>query len=149
MTDLELPQFGQRVEGVDYLERPSVYGLARDMNGFILACRRTNRTVLPGGGIDGNESLENALAREIAEETGHRITSASPLCRAWQYHTYRIDKPPANKLCHFFVVEVQHDPEILPEIDHLAVWSSPRALITALTFASHRWALELLLDSKA
>jgi 8-oxo-dGTP pyrophosphatase MutT (NUDIX family) len=102
MSGDSLPQFGTLVAGVDYVDRISVYGIAFDEAGRVLVCRRTmDRIVLPGGGVDGNESLDAALRREVAEETGFRVDHADLLCRALQYHSRRLRKPPANKLCHF------------------------------------------------
>ena len=139
------PQFGRPAAGVVYGERPSAYGLAADGAGRILACRRSGgRVVLPGGGLAPGESPLEALAREVAEETGYRVRSACELCRARQYHTRRIGKPPANKLCRFYAVEVEHDPTLAREADHEPVWLSPAALLPALTFESHRWALRRL-----
>lgn len=139
------PQFGRPAAGVVYGERPSVYGLAADGAGRILACRRSGgRVVLPGGGLDADESPLEALAREVAEETGYRVRSARELGRARQYHTRRIGKPPVNKLCRFYAVEVERDPTLDCEADHEPVWLSPAALLPAFTFESHRWALRRL-----
>ena len=37
-------------------------------------------TELPGGCVDQNETLEQAVLREFEEETGHRPKKVSPLC---------------------------------------------------------------------
>jgi 8-oxo-dGTP diphosphatase len=59
----------------DLVWRPSVYGIViRD--GKVLLCRHFGKYNLPGGGVDMDESLEDALLREIKEETG--ITAAKP-----------------------------------------------------------------------
>ncbi len=141
-----IPQTGERLPGIVYPERPSVYGLAVNAAGRVLACRRSlGRLVLPGGGLAPGERAEDALVREVAEETGYRVVSSAPFMRARQYHNHRIAKPPVNKLCHFLTMEVAFDPAIRPEADHVPVWLEPRELLTALTFESHRLAVETLL----
>lgn len=145
MTDeSEIPQFGTAMPGLIYGERPSAYGIAINAAGRVLVCRRSRgRILLPGGGLHEGESPHQALVREVAEETAHRVTDASVIGRARQYHSHRISKPPVNKFCHFYAVDVVHDPLILSEDDHQAVWLSPHDLVSSLTFESHRWALEL------
>lgn len=57
----------------DYLYRVSLKALIRDSNGKILVVREKGTTWwdLPGGGIDHNESVQEALAREMKEEVGY------------------------------------------------------------------------------
>ena len=88
------------------------------------------------------------MVREVAEETAHRVVDAAPIGCARQYHSHRVSKPPVNKFCHFFAIGVAHDPLILSEDDHQAVWLSPHDLVSSLTFESHRWALERHFASK-
>ena len=56
----------------DYLYRVSIKGLIRDTNGQVLVVKETGRTWwdLPGGGMDHDESIKSALAREMHEEVG-------------------------------------------------------------------------------
>ena len=58
--------------------RPSVYGIIVS-NGKVLLLNtiHTGTYSLPGGGIEIGESIEDALNREIMEETGIEIKSAS------------------------------------------------------------------------
>ncbi|MDE0417659.1 MAG: NUDIX domain-containing protein [bacterium] len=140
-----IPQMGTHLPGIVYEERASVYGLATDHEGRILACRRGgDRVVLPGGGLEEEEGEEDALCREVAEETGYRVLAARSLCRAWQYHNHRLDKPPVNKRCHFFVMEVAGRPSSPAEADHVPGWFDSRELISSLTYESHRWAVTVL-----
>lgn len=143
MNDQTIPQFGTAMPGIDYGERPSAYGVALNAANRVLVCRRSRgRILLPGGGLHPGESPRAAMEREVAEETGHRVVAAHPLVLARQFHSQRMSKPPVNKLCHFFVIDVDHDPLILSEEDHQAVWLSAHELMGAFTFESHRWAVE-------
>ena len=138
-----VPQFGVRAPGVVYGPRPGAYGVAFDAAGRLLVCLRSRgRIVLPGGGLDEGESPDEGVRREIAEETGHRVLAAVPLCRARQYHTHRQGKAPVNKLCHFFRVEAEFDPGLAVEDDHEAAWLAPADVLDRLTYGSHRWAVE-------
>ena len=66
-------QFGTARPGLDYLHRAATFGLV-EQDGK-LACVRVDRGEgsyfdLPGGAVDGEESEQQALVREFAEETG-------------------------------------------------------------------------------
>lgn len=54
----------------DYLFRISMKGLIRNDDGQILVVKETGRSWwdLPGGGMDHEESIESAIARELGEE---------------------------------------------------------------------------------
>ena len=56
----------------DFLFRVSLKGLIKDSNGNVLVVKETGRTWwdLPGGGMDHEESIKNAIARELHEEVG-------------------------------------------------------------------------------
>lgn len=57
-----------------YIDRHGVYGiLIKDNNILLVKDIWGKRWGLPGGGIDPNESEEEALAREFKEETGITI----------------------------------------------------------------------------
>ncbi len=55
--------------------RPSVYGILIKDEMMLLA-KQFGKFGLPGGGMEFGESPEDALAREIKEETGITITSS-------------------------------------------------------------------------
>ena len=54
----------------DYLYRVSIKGLIRNAKGEVLVVKEAGRTWwdLPGGGMDHDENIKSALAREMHEE---------------------------------------------------------------------------------
>lgn len=53
--------------------RPATYGLVLNEAALLLVQLDDGRFVLPGGGIDKGERIEDALRRELFEETGVRV----------------------------------------------------------------------------
>jgi 8-oxo-dGTP pyrophosphatase MutT (NUDIX family) len=60
------------VDSSQLIFRPSVYGILIE-NGKILLSKQWDGYDMPGGGVDANETLEEALKREFIEETGLEI----------------------------------------------------------------------------
>lgn len=69
-----MPRFGEPPTDGIYWTRPGAYGLVFDAPGAdagrLLVVRGERGWVLPGGGIDGGETAEEALRREFLEEVG-------------------------------------------------------------------------------
>lgn len=80
--------------------RPSVYGIIVD-NGKVLLLNtiHTGTYSLPGGGIEIGELIEDALKREIREETGIEIESVSFFRFDEQFFYY----DPADVAIHSFL----------------------------------------------
>lgn len=61
----------RRLVGRELLMLPSVTAIIEDKNGVLLVDHRTaDAWVLPGGALEPNESPEDAVVREVREETG-------------------------------------------------------------------------------
>jgi endonuclease/exonuclease/phosphatase family metal-dependent hydrolase len=94
----------------------------------------------PGGGIEAGESPEEALDREVAEETGFRLMSCTPLVYAEQPTAKGV-----TKQCHFFLAEIddtdpgsaEHEVEWVPL--HEAPARMEEASRIALTLATPSW----------
>src|SRR5262245_1795006 len=65
--------------------RPSAYALVLNDAGLLAVVRSKNGTFLPGGGIDKNESAEQAVVREAMEECGFQLRVGSCVNRAIQF----------------------------------------------------------------
>jgi 8-oxo-dGTP diphosphatase len=114
------PQFGTNREGVEYTERPGVYAIIVDSEENIAAVEVGGRYFLLGGGLNEGETEENGLQREILEETGKIVTSATFLGRASQF----VDAKDGyfNKLGAFYKVELGADTFHETEEDHKFIW---------------------------
>lgn len=68
----------RRAVGTDLVLVPSVAALVRDARGRILLVRsaETQRWGLPAGAVEPGESPQEAVAREVFEETGLRVVEA-------------------------------------------------------------------------
>lgn len=76
--------FGARQEGIAYLEREGAYGIAFK-DGHVLIEKARLGYFLPGGGIEEGESPEEALVREMLEETGYELASHRLVGTAIEY----------------------------------------------------------------
>ena len=85
--------------------RVSAYGLITDSNNRILLCRLSKALprwegywTLPGGGLEFGESPEDAVVREVEEETGlivipNQVAAVDSICdrtQATDFHGIRI-----------------------------------------------------------
>ncbi len=85
-----------------YVKRPTVKGIVFDEEGNIALLSVRGHSLFPGGGVEGNESLEEALIRECQEELGCKILIIQYI---GQYDQYR-DLSAKKYEIHFFVAGV-------------------------------------------
>lgn len=139
MTD-DIPEFGARVAGAEYILRPGGYAVVSNADGEIAIARTPKGYFLPGGGQETDETLEQAAVRETFEEcglrievTGHIGTADELVFKASQNTYYR-------KRCTFFSARVVgHDGE--GEADHQLMWMPPKQAATMLSHQSQVWAV--------
>lgn len=94
----------------DYLYRISLKALIRNESGDVLVVKEAGRTWwdLPGGGMDHNEDVTSAIARELQEEVGLR--------GKFSYRVIDVDNPAF--LSHANVWQLRLIFEVLPQNMH-------------------------------
>lgn len=133
-----MDQFGKSVPGREPEERPGAYGLAFS-EGRLLVVENKRRLYLPGGALNAGELPEEALHREVLEETGYEIERAVPLAQAAQY----VDSPDGyfNKICAFFAVDVGHRVRNYYSPGHSPEWVPIDDAIPAIQEEASVWAI--------
>ena len=109
--------------------RVAVYAIIfNDKKELLVTCAKHNdKYHVPGGGQKIGESIEEALARECAEETGYRITfdSSKPFFVAEKKFAHTSDKKFYHAIQLFYRAELtsnKPDPSLLhAETDHDAI----------------------------
>jgi 8-oxo-dGTP pyrophosphatase MutT (NUDIX family) len=79
-----LAHIGQIDESIKYTDRPTVKVVIKRDDLVLLL----NNGLLPGGGIDENESDEEAIAREIQEELGATVRDIEEIGSVVQYRNF-------------------------------------------------------------
>lgn len=139
--------------GFEYFLNPSAAVAAFIINskGEILVERRKNEPAkgtldLPGGFADTNETLEEAVAREIAEETGLKVTESVYLFS--QPNVYRYSGFDVPTLDVFFGCSVEDDTKVTAGDDAAeCLWIAPADFhVEQFGLRSVRQALYMFLD---
>ena len=75
---------GEIDESIQYIDRPTVKVIIKRYNSVLLL----NNGLLPGGGIDNNESDDDAIVRELQEELGATVREIEEIGAVTQYRNY-------------------------------------------------------------
>lgn len=141
----DIPEFGNRVDGADYVLRPGGYVVVLNEVGKIAVVSTLKGCFLPGGGQEAAETIEQTAVRETLEECGLHVeitgslgTADELVSAASRYSYYR-------KRCTFFsarLISVAGN----GEDDHQLVWMTLSDVAARLTHESQIWAVNRVMS---
>lgn len=134
-------EFGSRVEGAVYVERPCAYAIIQNASNAIAVVRTPKGYLLPGGGVDPGETLESGLRREILEELGCELEILAELCAAVQFIYDREEGVYWRKVGRFFSATLGKRVADPIEKDHELVWCAPDECVKTLAQEFQAWAI--------
>ena len=134
-----MPEFGQRVPGRRYRIRHAVYAVIRRDDGWIATVRTRRGHALPGGGLEGDETPEQGLEREVREECARAVAIGQRLGEAVQFFRAREGYFEGRHV--FYAASFASEPNGKGE--HELVWLEPERAAARFVHASHAWAIGL------
>jgi 8-oxo-dGTP pyrophosphatase MutT (NUDIX family) len=135
-----VPVFGAPFGNEVPIARPSAYALVYDDHGRVAIVHAREGILLPGGGIDPGETPEEAAVRETREECGLQVRVVGRRGAAVQFTHARATSNCFEKRSTFVEAAVVSTVSGT-RAEHHWQWLSPAAARWALTYESHRWAL--------
>ena len=138
-----MKQFGIKRPDQVYTPRPSAHVVLFDQHGRIFVVRHATKYFLPGGGVEGGESVEDALHREIREEIGWSVKIGVQLDTAGEYVHIVKEGSYINKVGHFFLGEIVDTSCGGTELDHEPMWVTTDEFEIGAAHESHVWAVRL------
>jgi GNAT superfamily N-acetyltransferase/ADP-ribose pyrophosphatase YjhB (NUDIX family) len=119
--------------------RPSAYAVIPNHRGEIAIVHAEEGVMLPGGGLDDDESCDAAVMREVEEECALRIKVTGNLGDAIQFVHSPKRAAHFEKRSQFAIAEILASTGGAPQ--HQTVWQAPHAAMQAVSYESHAWAI--------
>jgi 8-oxo-dGTP diphosphatase len=134
-------QFGRKEANKEYVPRPGAYAVIMDDRERFVAVIHNGEYFLPGGGLQENESQEDALKREITEETGYTADIGEKIGEANEYVYSPADETYYNRLGTFYFASTIGEPSHQAKRDHEFHWVTLDEFSPGTELTSHVWAV--------
>ncbi len=123
------------------MERPGAYAVIEKDDLFAVV-KNPKSFFLLGGGIENDETPEEALHREVIEEVGMSIRIDQKIGVAVQYlYVPEVDLHICKK-GYFYKVTLLEQVSETSEDNHELLWLSEEEALEKLFHESHRWAIK-------
>jgi 8-oxo-dGTP diphosphatase len=134
-------QFGNPDPDITYVERLSAYGVILNESGAVALVKTPDGYFLPGGGAHTSETAEEALRREIVEETGYAPVILRDIGIAAQLTYSEDERLHYRKVGHFFLARFAGKITEQVEADHELIWCSADEALKKMTHEYQAWAV--------
>ncbi|MBO0457412.1 NUDIX hydrolase [Enterococcus hulanensis] len=145
-----IPVFGVKEAEKKYQARYAAYAILMDDEEKIALVQAPNGAYfLPGGEIEGNETKEEAIEREMLEELGVEVILSDYLGQADEYFYSRHRGTFFYNPGYFYTTESWEKVSEPLEEGNNSSWELPQKAIELLKRGSHKWAVEEWLKKKS
>lgn len=144
-----IPVFGIKEAEKEYQARYAAYAILVDDQEKIALVQAPNGAFfLPGGEIEGNETKEEAIKREMLEELGVEVILSDYLGQADEYFYSRHRSTYFYNPGYFYGTKCWKKVSEPLEEGNLSSWEVPEKALELLKRGSHKWAVEEWLKQK-
>lgn len=131
--EANIPEFGNRLEGINYIDRPGAYAVIQNKDKQIAVIQTGKGNFLPGGGMDPGETEVDALKRELVEEIGYQISGIEEIGAAVEYIKASGEDQYYQIRSMFYQAQLDARVGDGIEQDHRLIWLSQEDALSRLT----------------